>query len=292
MPKATALGDTFLKASILGSQDLRDSEKIKVPKGHVFYVSRFSPDRDQHTCMTLASPLTSMDGETRIQEVYGYTPHFKFEGEPDKPAGGGTGTLDTTKLIKLDVPYFMQLDNDPNVFGPGWRQCNTSSNCMLADYLLKGKVSQDAKAKGYPEAESLYMRLVNKYGDTIDHVAQTKALRELGIESYFSRALSPQDLLLSLSHGIPVVVGFAYKTSGHICLVTGHDPDKRVYLVHDPYGIRHGASDSYDVGAIAKFDPYSYDVMQRIYWDIGREAGWGRIVTSVNGQVTGLPEGL
>ena len=292
MPKAIAAGNTYLKSKILGSQDLKNAEKIYVPKGHVFYVNRYAPAQNQHTFLELASALTTMDGTIRLQQVYGYGPHLKIEGEPDKPAGGGKGRLDTTKLIKLKVPYFMQLDNDPTVFGPGWRQCNTTSNTMLADYLLQGKLTQAAKAKGYPEPESLYMRIVSKYGDTIDHVAQTKALKELGIESYFSYSLSPKDLMLSLGYGIPVVAGFAYKGSGHICCITGHDPVRRRYLVHDPYGIRHGASDSYDVGVPAAFDPYAYETMQRIYWDMGGEAGWGRIVTSVAGQPTALPKNL
>lgn len=292
MPKAIAEGTTFLKARVLGAQDLKDSEKIRVPKDHVFYISRYAPSQNQHTFLELASPLTSMDGKTRLQEVYGYEPHIKIEGEPEKATGGVAARLDTTKTIKLNVPYFMQLDNDPGVFGPGWRQCNTTSNTMLADYLLRGKLSQAAKAKGYPEPESLYMRIVAKYGDTIDHSAQTKALRELGIESYFSYSLSPKDLMLSLSYGIPVVVGFAYKGSGHICCIAGHNPAKKCYLVHDPYGIRHGTSDSYDVGVTAAFDPYPYDTLQQIYWDMGGEAGWGRIVTRVAGQSTGLPEGL
>lgn len=292
MPKAIAEGNTYLKAKVLGSQDLKSSEKILLPKGHVFYVTRYAPVHNQHVFFELASPFTTMDGKTRIQQVYAYDPHVKVEGEPEKPAGGGVGRLDTTKLIKLNVPYFMQLDNDPTVFGPGWRQCNTTSNTMLADYLLKGKLSEAAAAKSYPEPESLYMRLVAKYGDTTDHDAQTKALKDLGIDSYFSYSLSPQDLMLSLSYGIPVVVGFAYKGSGHICCITGHDPVKKAYLVHDPYGIRHGTSDSYDVGIPAAFDPYPYNTMQLIYWDMGGEAGWGRIVTAVGGQPTGLPTGL
>jgi hypothetical protein len=32
--------------------------------------------------------------------------------------------------------------------------------------------------------------------------------------------------------------------------------------------------------------------MQQIFWDLGREAGWGRIVTSVKGLLTGLSPGL
>jgi hypothetical protein len=257
MPKASALGNTFLKAAPISSQDLKDSEKIYVPKGHEFFFTRWAPDKNQHVYMELASPLTCVDRKTRIQKVYGYDPHLKIEGEPDKPAGGTGGQLDTTKLIKLNVPYYQQMNNDASVsnIGAGWRQCNTTSNCMLADYLLQGKLTQAAKQKGYPEPESVYMRIVSKYGDTTDHNAQTKALREIGINSYFSYTISSKDVMLSLSYGIPVVAGFAYKSSGHICVIVGHDPVKRVFLVHDPYGIRYGTSDSYDVNAWAAFDP-------------------------------------
>lgn len=292
MPKAKALGNTFLKAKPIASIDLANKEKIYVPEGHEFYIYRYAPDKDQHVFMELASPLTTLDGVTKIQNVYAYDPHIKIEGEPTGGGGGGKLPLDTTKPIKLQVPYFQQNDNDSSIFGAGWRQCNTTSNCMLADYLLQGALTKAAKDKGYREPESVYMRIVAKYGDTTDHNAQTKALAELKIRSYFSYSISSKDVLLSLSYGIPVVAGFAYKSSGHICIIVGHDPVRRVYLVHDPYGIRYGASDSYDINAWAAFDPYSYGTMQQIFWDMGNEAGWGRIVTSVNGQPTALPTGL
>ncbi len=280
MPKATIEFDTFLKKRAIGSGDLADSEKIFLPKGKEISVVEFAPDRNQHLFIKLASPLTAKDGKTKLQDVYVYDPHIKVEGEETKQA------------LRLDVRYASQLNNDPAIFGPGWRQCNTTSNTMLADFLLKGELSKQAKEKGFPEPESIYMRLVNKYGDTIDHEAQTRALRELGIESYFSYTLSAKDVLASLSVGIPVVVGFAYKGSGHICLIVGHDPVKRSWLVHDPYGSRLGSSDSYDVGVGGVYDPYSYDTMQSIFWDQGGEAGWGRIITSIKGKPTGLPTGL
>lgn len=284
MPKAIAQAQTFLKAQLLGSEDLAAAEKIFVPKGHVFYVTEVAPDRHQHLWLKLASPLTASDGATKLQEVYAYEPHVTVEGQPGEPP--------VTGVIKLAVPYFSQIDNDATVFGPGWRQCNTTSNAMLADFLLKGELTQQAKAKGYPEPESVYMRIVKKYGDTIDHGAQTKALQELGIESYFSYTICAKDILSSLQKHVPVVVGLAYKGSGHICIIVGHDPEKKAWLLHDPYGTRHGASDSYDVGVGGAFDPYSYDTMDRIFWDLGREAGWGRVVTAVRGVATGLPTGL
>ncbi|TYQ24500.1 hypothetical protein PseudUWO311_18835 [Pseudanabaena sp. UWO311] len=280
MPKAIAQADTFLKKKLLGSTDLADSEKIFVKKDQAFFVTEYCPDRNQHLLLTLASPFTAKDGKAQLQKVYAYEPHIKIEGQ------------DLNQLIKLPVKYCSQLDNDQAIFGPGWRQCNTTSNTMLADYLLSGALTTMAKAQGFPEPESVYMRLVGKYGDTIDHDAQTWALKELGIESYFSYSLSAKDILLSLKANIPVVVGFAYKGSGHICIIVGHDPTQKVWLVHDPYGTRHGASDSYDVGVGGAYDPYSYDVMQQIFWDSGGESGWGRIVTSIKGKPTGLPSGL
>lgn len=274
MPKATALSNTFLKSKLLGSEDLKDSEMIFIPKDNVFYVSACAPARNQHYALKLASPLPAKDGKTKLQNVFGYVPHIDVEG--------------IATVIKLPVKYCSQLDNDPSIFGPGWRQCNTTSNTMLADFLLKGELTRQAKAQGYPEPESVYMRLVQKYGDTTDHGAQTKALRDLGIESYFSYSLSPKDVLTSLQQGIPVVVGFAYKSSGHICVIVGYDPSNQDWLVHDPYGTRHGSSNSYDVGVGGEYDRYSNSVMQEIFWDQGSEAGWGRIVTSVKGEPTGL----
>jgi hypothetical protein len=280
MPKAIVEADTFLKKRPISSGDLADSEKIFMTRGKTFMVTECTPDRNQHIYLKLESPILAQDGTTSLQEVYAYDPHVRVEGE------------EIQKILKLTVAYFSQLNNDPSIFGPGWRQCNTTSNAMLADFLLKGDLTKQAKDKKFSEPESFYMRLVAKYGDTTDHNAQTKALKDLGIESYFSYSLSAKDVLQSLRTGIPVVVGFAYKGSGHICVVVGHDPVKKIWLVHDPYGTRHGSSDSYDVGIGGSFDPYSYDTMQRIFWDQGGEAGWGRIITSVKGKATGLPTGL
>lgn len=280
MLKVIVEADTFLKQKLLSAQDLHDAEKCFVSKGQSLEVLEYSPDRNQHLSLKLATSLIAKDGKTRLEQVYVYDPHVRIEGEK------GNG------IIKLNVPYFSQLNNEQTFFGPGWRQCNTTSNAMLADYLLKGELTQKAKQKGLLEPESIYMRLVKKYGDTIDHAAQTKALAELGIESYFSYTLSAKDVLGSLKAGIPVVVGFAYKGSGHICVIVGYSPEKKVWFVHDPYGTRHGSSDVYDVGVGGAYDSYTNETMQRIFWDQGGESGWGRVVTKVKGSLTGLPTNL
>lgn len=284
MPKALILSDTFLKKQLLGADELSDAEKVFMPKGKDFLVSGYYPDRNQHLRLTLASPVAAKNGSAKLQTVFAYDPHIQIEGE------------ETRRVTKLNVRYFSQLGNEEivrqGVRWFDWRQCNTTSNAMLADFLLQGELTKRAAEQGLREPESAYMRVVAKFGDTTDHNAQTSALKVLGIESYFSQSLSGKDVIALLQAGIPVVVGFAYKSSGHICVIVGYDPVKKNWLVHDPYGTRHGASNSYDIGVGGAFDEYSNDIMQQIFWDQGGEAGWGRVVTSVKGKSTGLTVGL
>jgi hypothetical protein len=280
MPKLIAKQSTWLKSKILGATDLAVSEKVFVPAGKEYFVNSWSPDRNQHDRFVLASSVPAADGKTKLTTVYGYAPHFKVEGE------------DTPQLIKLPVKYMSQLDNDTSIFGAGWRQCCTTSHCMMADYLLAGEISVRSKLRGFTEPESLYMRSVGKYGDTTDVHAQVRALSDFGIECYFSQTLSAKDLLRALELGIAVPIGVRYKSGGHWVVVVGHDPVKRCWYIHDPYGARHAASDSYDIGVGGAFDIYSYDVMQSVFFDMGSEAGWGTIATSVKGEPTGVMAGM
>jgi len=251
-----------------------------VQAGTRMLVSAISPDRFQHVKLQLVTPILASDGKTKLDTVYAYQPHVELEGQP--------------QAIKLAVKYRGQTDNDWHpTFGNGNRQCNLTSCTMLADFLLNGELSRTATAQGLNEPETAYQKLLAPYGDTIHHHFQTKALKDLGIESYYThQTISADDLLLSLSKGIPVVIGVKYKGDGHIVLLVGHDLERKLWLVHDPFGTRHGASDSYDIGIGGAYDEYSYDSFDRIFWDRGPGSGDGRIVTSVKGKPTGLKSGL
>ena len=276
----TATVDTVFKTDVASAQDLDPSSKVQIKAGTRLAVNSVAPDRFQHVRLELTSPLLAEDGSTSLTRICAYQPHLEIEGG--------------NPVIKLAAPYYSQTNNDWHPgFGNGYRQCNLTSCTMLADFLLNGELARQAKEEGLHEPESLYQRVLAKYGDTTDHNCQTQALRDFGIESYYTQQkLSADDLLLSLSKGIPVVLGVKYKTGGHIVLLVGHDPDRRLWLVHDPYGTRHGSSDSYDIGIGGAFDAYSYSSFDRIVWDRGAGTGDGRIVTSVRGKPTGLPTGL
>lgn len=275
MVTVTAERDTVFKTSVLGSQELADFEKTVITAGQTLEITRWSPAINQHSQLELVEPLTALDGSTPLQTVYAYNPHITVSG-PGIP-----------QVIKLDVPYFTQLNNDTHLFGSGRRQCNTTSNAMLADFLLKGELTQQARARGLAEPESVYMELVRPHGDTISHHAQTMALRALGIESYFSTTLPFATLVDSLQAGIPVVIGVLFRTSGHVVLLVGQDPQRQIWYVHDPFGIRYGTSDNYDEGADGSYDIYTYDTLEALF-DPRGTGGWGRIVTRVKGAGTRL----
>ncbi|MEM9567781.1 MAG: C39 family peptidase [Cyanobacteria bacterium P01_E01_bin.34] len=190
------------------------------------------------------------------------------------------------QLLKLGVKYYSQLDNATDVFGPGSRQCCTSSNAMLLNYLLDGKLDVLALQQSQGQAESVYDDFVARYGDTTNHDAQTRALQEFGVKSYWSTSLSQDFLLKSLKANVPVVIGVLYKRSGHIVVVVGHDPARSGFLVHDPYGTRKGTSNLYAIGQGGEYDLYTYSTLRTLFDP--KKNGWGRVVTSVKGTPTGL----
>lgn len=158
-----------------------------------------------------------------------------------------------------------------------------AANFILADRGLES-LEQRAKRLGLSEPESAYGQILNKYGDTTDHGANTQALADLGLESYFSTSLTLDDAIASLSKRLPMPIGLHYKSSGHIVCLIGYDLPGKRFFVHDPYGSRAGAEDYYNVtgGNAGANDAYSFDLM-RLLWANPAD-GWGRIFTKVAGK--------
>ncbi len=278
---ATVLVETYLKRSIAPAGDLPPNDRLKVPAGQVLELLDSAQEKNQHRWFKLAQPLTAEDGKTQITEGYCYDPHLEVPGEK--------------LVLRLPITYRSQLDNNPTWQGAPNRQCNVTSTVMMLDYILKGRLSKLSTDAGFREPEGYYGKILKqKYGgDTTDHDAHTRCLKEeFGVESYWSKTLNARDLRRQLELNLPVVIGVAFKVSGHILCLVGIDETAGTYLVHDPYGIRHGGSDRYDIGARGAFDVYSMALMDKLYWDVGPEAGWGRIITSINVKATGMPAGL
>lgn len=195
-------------------------------------------------------------------------------------------------LIKLDAPYFNQTDNDIRYFGNGNRQCCMTANAIAAEHLLKvhglETLAQRAKKSGFNEPESSYGQILNEFGDTTDHTANTQALAELGLKSYFSTSLSIDNAIASLKKGIPMPAGLHYKSSGHIVCIVGVDTDNDFFFIHDPYGVRAGIADYYEQigGQSGRYDKYTFETMYKLWASVND--GWGRVFTSIGGKATGL----
>jgi hypothetical protein len=141
---------------------------------------------------------------------------------------------------------------------------------LKPDFLVK------AKALGYAEPESYFNSLLYPYGVVTDHGAITQCLKkEFGITSEWSYSIEKKTIIAQLDKNKPVPMGVKYKSSGHIVCCVGYTDSG--LLIHDPYGIRYGIEEAYDVGADGSFDKYSWPVLKEVYWDLGSQAGWGRL---------------
>ena len=191
---------------------------------------------------------------------------------------------------KLPVKYFAQCDNDrwaesDGYLVPGNVQCAATSNAMLLNFL-KPELKLES-AKNFNEFESYYKDRFDSLGysadDRGDHGCHTEALKSFGVKTEWRTNLTDADITKSLASGFPVVVGFQYKVSGHICLIVGCTGEG--YLVHDPYGIRSGASDSYQYinpgygDTSGEFDLYRWDTLEITLFnaDGQRTGAWGRV---------------
>lgn len=184
------------------------------------------------------------------------------------------------EVIKLEVPYFTQMDNYTGLHRSPSRQCNLTSHAMALEYITKGHLSERVKAnKGMVEPEDWYGHHLAKYGDTTDNRAHTKCISEvLKLKNFFKQDGGIDDLIFHLQRGRPIPIGVHYKASGHWVCVCGVDVDRDMFFVHDPYGIRAGSEDrylkiGYDYGS---FDYYSFDLMLKIWCGSNENDGWMR----------------
>lgn len=130
------------------------------------------------------------------------------------------------------VPYFSQRDS--TIAGQAMRMCFSSSCAMLAAYLRPNEL------RG-PAADDIYLKRLQKYGDTTSATAQLETLESYGIRARFVQNCSWEDLQRQIDNGIPVAAGFLHhgpstapSGGGHWLTVIGYT-DSAV-IVHDPFG--------------------------------------------------------
>jgi hypothetical protein len=273
MAKIKAKVDTILKTRLpLTGEVLSRNERETALKGTQLEVSRLTPNKNDHLKIDLKS-AGSLSFKSPQGFIYG--PHWEYEDE----------------AVLLPASYYWQRDNPS---GEGPRECCGTSNAILANYLLGGELDRQAADMGIAQPESIYLERLSFYGDTTDHSANTRALADFGIESFWSTSLTLDDLYLSLRNNIPMVMGLDYNDHGHIVCGNGFRISQlgHFLIIHDPNGARLGASNEWLslLPEAGKNDRYALDTFSRLWFpkdENGQETlGWGRIVISINGKQT------
>lgn len=183
--------------------------------------------------------------------------------------------------IKLDVPYYAQMDNLLWGGVSGSVQCAPTSNTMLLAYIKPEFVAESLRRR-YEEPECYYKSRFLELGysedDRGNHDVNTKVLRSFGLETEWRTDLTREDISKSLADGFPVVVGLEYKVAGHIAIIVGETEGG--YLIHDCYGIRRGTADDYlyiNPGSgdmSGSYDLYTWESLDKVLFVGG---GWGRL---------------
>jgi hypothetical protein len=263
-----ALRNTFLKTGAIDSSS--DSGKVSIALNRELDVNWILPDRHQHNRIELKTPINGRF------TWFVYAPHW-------------FGAL-SDRAIE-NVPYFAQLDSNSE----GYRQCFAHS-VFMAICALKPELINHAKRSGFSQPENYYLSKLRPFGDTTDNQAHVRCLRQVfNIDAYFTMTASPADLQSAIALGVPVPIGVAFKASGHWILLKGIENGN--YIVNDPFGARSGSSDRYalhscDRGREGENDVYTPAIMDQVFWDGGRDAGWAIFITAIDGKNTGVPKNL
>lgn len=256
-----ALEDTLLKKEPLQSFELDIKSRIEVPKGRSYTVVE-TTEVGSHTKVVLDSGAGTW---------YIYNPHWKIQ------SPGSIELTSDQKLIKLNAPYYTQLDSSTN---HGARMCFSSTCAMAAEFLKPGCLG------GNRGADDKYLnQYVFKYGDTTNPTAQVKALADLGIVAVYKQTLNRDDIISQLRKGIPIPVGYLHKGpvsapagGGHWALVVGIDLDKSQYIIHDPWGecdLVGGGMMGSQNGAFQRYGFKNFDPRWMVE---GNKTGWGLLL--------------
>ncbi len=194
---------------------------------------------------------------------------------------------------RLPIPYFNQNDNDVWDGAGGNVQCCPTNNALFAFYHSP-KFRDAFMASRSDEPETYYKEAFEAAGysasDRGSHDCHTEVLREWGIQSRWATNGADAEIIKALDTGSSLVCGLNYKQAGHIAQIVGYygtdigTANRKIagYLIHDCYGLRDGAANSYGYinpreGEVrGAYDRYSYDLLQLLLFDTPKSGAWVR----------------
>jgi len=247
--------NTWLKKRLVPSAELGRDEKANIYKGRTIRNCTVIDRKDKHSFVELGFGL----GKWWIFDDH-------WEGLVTKTTIHPYAVDGDLRYLR-NFPYFYQTDNGPE----GWRQCQTSSIAMCLRYLDIPGINDDTD----------YLKIVNKYGDTIYRKPHFRALEELGVSAKFIQTADSDDVKKQIDLGLPVVAGILHHGTvsdpsggGHFVVITGYGRD--YWLVQDPYGELDLVNGGWAAtGAVAGRNiRYSFKNMNPRFFVGGEGSGW------------------
>lgn len=247
--------NTWLKKRLVPAAELNRDEKANIYKGRTIRNCTVIDRKDKHSFVELGFGL----GKWWIFDDH-------WEGLVTKTTIHPYAVDGDLRYLR-NFPYFYQTDNGPE----GWRQCQTSSIAMCLRYLDIPGINDDTD----------YLKIVNKYGDTIYRKPHFRALEELGVSAKFIQTADSDDVKKQIDLGLPVVAGILHHGAvsdpsggGHFVVITGYGRD--YWLVQDPYGELDLVNGGWAAtGAVAGRNiRYSFKNMNPRFFVGGEGSGW------------------
>lgn len=162
-------------------------------------------------------------------------------------------------LVKLDVPYKSQLDNQQNPFG----SCNVTAMSMCLEFLGAKRLGEE----GQFEDELYNYMLFHGLNRHSPHDL-AKVVRHYKKNDSFKTDATIDEVKAWLAAGNPTVIHGYFTRFGHIVTAIGYDDTrsrlglKNGFVVHDPYG--EWFSTGYRTDKSGAFLNYSYDLISQV----------------------------
>lgn len=323
MVKLKALKDTWLKARPDQSSTMKPHELIKFPGGRQLAIAdgNIFEDKGGHFKVVFKPPITiTLKGvDAKWTEGYIYGSHWEglTAAFANKTATQTRFSPAGSSIVLQPAPLFIQNDNkdwaddgSASNLRYGGVQCGlTSASMLIASVWANAKVKQlaiDAGGQFEDWVAGQFKKIGAESTSMEGHVA---VLQHLGFKAHATRNATIADLKQAL-HLHPVILGTAYKASGHfVCGVgvadkPGDLPDKwpvgkidtpisypqdalqAGVLINDPYGqrdysgsgnqwvnIAHNMTDTFGLHNVL-----TNSTLERFWVDGGEESGWAVFV--------------
>jgi predicted chitinase len=324
MVKLKALKDTWLKSRPDQSSTLKPHELIKFPGGRELAIAdgNIFEDKGGHFKVVFKPPITiTLKGvDMPWTEGYIYGSHWQgiSAAVANKTAAQTRFSPAGSSIILQPAPLFIQNDNKDwaddgtaSNLRYGAVQCGlTSASMLIASIWPNAKVAQLASNSEGGQFENWVAGQFKRIGaESTSMEGHVAVLKDLGIKAIARRDATIGDLKQAL-HLHPVIMGTAYKASGHFVCAVGvadkpgdlpdkwpvgkidtaiaypQDADQAGVLINDPYGqrdysgsgnrwvnIAQNMNDTFGLHNVA-----TNSILDRYWVDGGEESGWAVFV--------------